>query len=408
MSDLLPEEFQHIAPPTETDPPSEPTDLTPLPTDPEDPPAGPTDVIGVPQVIHPPQVDTPELFEYYTRPTQERIPHVGHLLLLALLAVSGLAIVAILAQVGIMYHVFGVSTLADAATNVRYLLGSQALLYVFTFAGSLIVFPLVWHKSFFAGLQWRGARALQRAGYLIGAAAFCFVLAMIDGYFFPGPNDAPIDRIFRMPGAAWILFAFGVTFAPFFEEIAFRGFLLPALATAFDWIAERFSPPRPCFSGLSIPPQRDRRSTLIATVILGLPFAAFSPRPAGHLLERAILLLVWAVAMAIWWLRVANKKPDHQPDQGFLDYNGHPLWPLPAMIVASVITSILFALMHADQTSYSLGPFLLLVLVSLVLCFARLRLRSLAASVLLHATYNFLLFSFMLIGTGGFRHLDKM
>ena len=34
--------------------------------------------------------------------------------------------------------------------------------------------------------------------------------------------------------------------------------------------------------------------------------------------------------------------------------------------------------------------------------------RSLAASVLVHASYNFLLFSLMLLGTSGFRHLDKM
>lgn len=284
------------------------------------------------------QPDTPQLFEYYTRPTQDRIPHLGHLALLALLALSGLAIVAILAQIAVMRHLFGVSSITEAATNVRYLLGTQALLYVFTFIGSLIVFPLVWHKSLFAGLQWRGSRALQFSGYLIGAAGLCFVLAMIDGYFFPGPKDAPIDRIFRMPGAAWILFAFGVTFAPFFEELAFRGFLLPALATAFDWTAEK---------------TRHR------------------PRPN-------------------------------------LDWNGHPQWSMPAMVVASLLTSLLFALMHADQTSYSIGPFLLLIVVSLVLCTARLRLRSLAASVLIHASYNFLLFSFMLIGTSGFRHLDRM
>ena len=162
---------------------------------------------------------------------------------------------------------------------------------------------------------------------------------MIDGYFFPGPNDAPIDRIFRMPGAAWILFAFGVTFAPFFEEIAFRGFLLPSLATACRL-------------------DRSRRPRT-------------GPVPTS-------------TAMA----------------------TRH--WSMPAMVVASLLTSFLFALMHADQTSYSVGPFLLLIVVSLVLCTARLRLRSLAASVLLHATYNFLLFSFMLIGTSGFRHLDKM
>jgi membrane protease YdiL (CAAX protease family) len=78
------------------------------------------------------------------------------------------------------------------------------------------------------------------------------------------------------------------------------------------------------------------------------------------------------------------------------------------MVLASITTSIPFALMHAEQTAWSLGPFLLLVAVSLVLCWARLAARSLAASVLVHACYNLLLFSLMLLGTGGFRHLDKM
>jgi hypothetical protein len=64
--------------------------------------------------------------------------------------------------------------------------------------------------------------------------------------------------------------------------------------------------------------------------------------------------------------------------------------------------------MHAEQTARALGPFLLLVTVSLVLCWVRLSARSLAASVLVHASYNLLLFSLMLLGTGGFRHLDKL
>jgi len=64
--------------------------------------------------------------------------------------------------------------------------------------------------------------------------------------------------------------------------------------------------------------------------------------------------------------------------------------------------------MHAEQTGYSLGPFLLLIAVSLVLCATRLSTRSLAASVLVHASYNFLLFSIMFLGTSGFQHLDKL
>jgi uncharacterized protein len=289
-----------------------------------------------------PQQNIPDetpFFHYVPPPRPpERIPHMGHIGILCLIAVAGLALAALLAQVGVSYHVFGVKNLTDAATDVHYTLGTEGVFYLLTLAGALLVFPLLWHKSLFAGLQWRADIARRRSGYLISAAIVCFILAMFDGLLMPGPVDAPIDRIFRMPGAAWILFAFGVTLAPFFEELGFRGFLLPALSTSFDWIAEKAS--------------------------------GELPHP--------------------------------------IDENGHPQWSMPAMIVASVLTSILFAFLHADQTGWSLGPFLLLVLVSLVLCGARLITRSLAASVFVHACYNFLLFSFMLIGTGGFKHLDKM
>jgi membrane protease YdiL (CAAX protease family) len=161
---------------------------------------------------------------------------------------------------------------------------------------------------------------------------------MINELLIPEPDNTPIDRMFKLPGAAWLLFAFGTTLAPLFEEIVYRGFLLPALCTAYDWIAEHMS----------------------------------GRLPAEN------------------------------------DQNGHPRWSIPAMAVASVITSIPFALMHGEQTAYSLGPFLLLVCVSLVLCAVRLATRSLAASVMVHSCYNLILFSLMLAVTGGFRHLDKM
>jgi membrane protease YdiL (CAAX protease family) len=78
------------------------------------------------------------------------------------------------------------------------------------------------------------------------------------------------------------------------------------------------------------------------------------------------------------------------------------------MVIASIFTTLPFALVHADQQGHSLGPFILLIVVSLILCAVRLVTRSLAASTLVHACYNFLLFFFMLIGTEGFRHLEKL
>jgi membrane protease YdiL (CAAX protease family) len=281
------------------------------------------------------------LFDSFTQPEipkPTRIPNFGHLLLLGLLALISLVIVALFTRSALHFHLFGISTVQQAQTDIHYTLGSMAALYIFTFALSMIVFPLLWNESLFAGLQWRAATAFQLRRRLVGAAVICFVLALINGILMPGPPDAPIDKIFRAPGAAWLMFFFGITFAPFFEETVFRGFLLPALCTAYDWVNERVS---------------------------GQP-----ARPS--------------------------------------DENGHPNWSIPAMFLGSLLTSIPFAWLHAEQTGYAVGPLLLLVCVSLVLCWARLSTRSLAASVLVHACYNFLLFSIMLVTTGGFRHLEKM
>ena len=268
----------------------------------------------------------------------ERVPHLGHLGLLALLVLFGLIGTMMLVPLALHFHLFGVTSITQAATDYRYALGSQAAQYFITFAGCLVVFPIIWRKPFFEGIHWHGTTALQRTGRLISAAVLCFFVAMINGVLMPGPTNAPIDQLFHAPGAAWVLFAFGVTLAPFFEEMAFRGFLLPSLCTAYDWSIEHFT---------------------------GVP-----------------------------------RRP--------LDEHDNPQWSLPAMIVASLLTSVPFALMHGAQTSWSLGPFLLLVFVSLVLCSVRLRTRSLAASTMVHAFYNFMLFSFMLLGTGGFKHLNKM
>jgi membrane protease YdiL (CAAX protease family) len=300
-----------------------------------------------PEFAAPPPAEeilTQPIFVGYTqtqpalRPREVRIPNFGHLFLLILLGIFGWLGAGILLLFALRIHLWGISNLTQAATDFHYTLASQAAQYLITFAACLAVFPIVWHKSFFDGIHWSGLFAWLRAGRLVSAAVLCFFVAMINGMLMPGPTNAPIDELFRAPGAAWVLFAFGVTLAPFFEEMAFRGFLLPSLCTAWDWTNEH---------------------------ITGAP-----------------------------------RRP--------LDQDGHPQWSLAAMLFGSVVTSVPFALMHGAQTSWSLGPFLLLIFVSLVFCWVRLSTRSLAASTMVHACYNFMLFLFMMLGTGGFKHLDKM
>ncbi len=288
----------------------------------------------------PPSTEPP-LFQSWAQPQVRppaRIPHFGHLCLLLLLTAIGFACTVACIFVATQLHLFGWGPTTLSATDIHLILASEAALYLVTFGISLFVFPLFWNEGFFAGLQWRGAVALDRFWTLAATSLVCIVLAAVDEVLLPGPKSAPIDKMMRAPGAAWLMFAFGVTLAPFFEEMFFRGFLLPALCTAWDWAIERST-------GKPAPP---------------------------------------------------------------LDSNGHPQWSLFAMIIASVVTSLPFALLHVEQQGHSLGPFLLLILVSLVLCTVRLKTRSLAASTLVHACYNFFIFSAAMVETGGFRHFDKM
>ncbi|HEX3987043.1 MAG TPA: type II CAAX endopeptidase family protein [Acidobacteriaceae bacterium] len=76
--------------------------------------------------------------------------------------------------------------------------------------------------------------------------------------------------------------------------------------------------------------------------------------------------------------------------------------------IAIVLTSIPFAMVHAQQVSGSWGPLLLIGMVSVVLCIIRLVTDSVAASFVVHACYNLTLFAGLLVQTDGFRHLDKL
>jgi hypothetical protein len=128
---------------------------------------------------------------------------------------------------------------------------------------------------------------------------------------------------------------FGVLLAPVTEEIAFRGFLLPALAIAYDWLA------------------LDRT-------------------PAG--------LQKW---------------------------QSSSMHSRAALIFASIFSSIPFALMHAGQLQHAWGALGILYAVSLVLSFVRIRANSVAASTMMHATYNLTVFIVLFIGTDGYRHMEK-
>ena len=80
------------------------------------------------------------------------------------------------------------------------------------------------------------------------------------------------------------------------------------------------------------------------------------------------------------------------------------LRPWTGKILAAILTSIPFALLHAQQVGHAWGPLAMVFLVSLVLVAVRERTGSVAASALVHACYNLSIFAVIFFASGGFLH----
>ncbi|HXP07498.1 MAG TPA: type II CAAX endopeptidase family protein [Acidobacteriaceae bacterium] len=267
-------------------------------------------------------------------PPPRRIPHIGHTVLFFTVAI----IVLLLASVSVFalamgFHLLGNETPEQLLREPRLLIPSMAAAYLIAGAIVWAIFTYLWQKTFLDGLHWNFTAVRRRWMPLLGGGiALSLVVQFLSNYL-PVPKTLPIDDFFRNSADVWMVALFGTFVAPIFEELAFRGFLLPSLASAWDWL-------------------QGRR-------------------------ENA-------------------------------DLDQDPHWSVAALVVSCTITSIAFALVHADQLAHAWAPLAVLFAVSLVLCGVRLWTQSLAASTFIHATYNGTIFTILFFVTGGFRHLDKI
>jgi membrane protease YdiL (CAAX protease family) len=242
-------------------------------------------------------------------------------------------------------------------------LAAQAAIYVAALGLSFALFPVFWERGFLAGINWNGDKALRFVFRLVPLGLAVGLAVQAISSLIPMPKSLPMDDFFRTPSDVWIVALFGTLLAPLFEEIAFRGFLLPAFAIAFDW--------------------------LHATLQYLATFAA---------------------------ARLAGAEPPHHlaafPEDAHsgLDAGTGNLFfrSQTAVVTASIVTSVLFALLHAEQIAHAWGGVAVLFGVSLVFTTIRVQSKSVACSTLVHASYNLSVFITIFIATGGFRHLDRM
>jgi membrane protease YdiL (CAAX protease family) len=267
-------------------------------------------------------------------PPARRIPNFGHTVLFFTVAI----IVLLLTSVSVFalamgLHLLGQETPEQLLREPRLLIPTMAISYLLAGAIVWAIFTHLWQQPFVRALHWNFAAVRRRRVPLLVGGVLLSLAVQFLSNFLPIPKTLPIDDFFRTSADVWMVALFGTFVAPVFEELAFRGFLLPSLASTWDWLRSRKDEPR----------------------------------------------------------------VDHDPR-----------WSAAALLVSCTLTSIAFALVHADQLAHAWAPLAVLFGVSLVFCGVRLWTQSLAASTLVHATYNGTIFTILFFATGGFRHLDKI
>ena len=264
-----------------------------------------------------------------------RIPNLGHALVFVgftglLLIVLELVLVSLGRAPGAVHG--GVTTLLHPKMQIALL----ATTYLTSLLAAWFFYPLLWHRSFLDGIEWRWATARSLASRLIALGLVLGMMVQIATNFITPPKTRPVDAFFQTQADAWLITLFGTILAPLFEEVCFRGFLVPAIAIAYDW--------------LTLPRTPEARERWQTTTTL---------TPA-------------------------------------------------ALVFSALLTSVLFALMHATQVAHLWAALLVLFTISLVLTWVRVKTGSVAASVLVHGAYNFFVFLMVMIATGGYRHLERM
>ena len=281
-----------------------------------------------------PSPEAEELQEPSPETSPRHIPHLGHALLF--LAIAGVLLLVLQALLFVGRHPAGRAGAIAAMANPKLLLGSMAAAYAATLGLSALIFPHLWGRNFLSGIGWNWAAARRQALRLIGLGLALGFTAAIASYSVETPKTLPIDQMFQSASDAWLITAFGVLLAPVFEEIAFRGFLVPAFAIAYDW----FSLPRS--------PDAHTRWQRSTTLSVG------------------------------------------------------------SLMFSAILSSVFFALLHAQQVAHLAAALIVLFCVSLVLTYVRIRTQSVACSAMVHAAYNSFVFMAVLIQTGGYRHLDRL
>jgi membrane protease YdiL (CAAX protease family) len=231
-----------------------------------------------------------------------RIPNLAH----AFLFIAFTGLLLILLQLTLSAIGKAPATLESGVVTVKHpilQLGVMAGTYLATLLAASLIFPLLWHRSFLNGIQWNFAAARTQASRLIGLGLILGLTMAVVTRFISSPKSIPVDQFFANAAIAWLITLFGTVVAPIFEEICFRGFLVPAFAIAYDWIALPRTPEARLRwqSTITLTPA----AYIFAAVVSSFFFALIHAQQVAHLW--AALISLFTISLVLTFVRVKTQ-----------------------------------------------------------------------------------------------------
>ncbi|MGE5648361.1 MAG: lysostaphin resistance A-like protein [Acidobacteriota bacterium] len=134
-----------------------------------------------------------------------------------------------------------VGTMARLLSTSQRVSAAQALAVTFAFEGLWIAMLYGVIRGGYSRPFWRSLGWVRpKAGFLksVGAGLLAAACTIALGSLMPRPNvKMPMEELLRDRGSILLVGLFAITLGPLFEELAFRGFLMPLLMRTFGPVA---------------------------------------------------------------------------------------------------------------------------------------------------------------------------
>lgn len=146
--------------------------------------------------------------------------------MIAIVVVLGIFVFGSL--LGVAGKILGYQVTGNSTVTLRVILAAQVLAYIVAlwFMRHLIVAH--YHSRWNDAVHWNWPSANWFTW--IAAGIMLAIGVQLISMLLPVPRALPIDKYFQSRQGAWMMSVFGITMAPLFEELFFRGFLYPVLA----------------------------------------------------------------------------------------------------------------------------------------------------------------------------------